>query len=107
MVRHISHRVAVMYLGRLMELAPRKDLFKNPLHPYTQALLSAVPVPNPSVETERQRIILEGDLPSPSNPPLGCPFNTRCPIAEAHCFQEAPLFQEVQERHLVACWLVQ
>ncbi len=107
MVRHISHRVAVMYLGSLMELAPRKELFKSPLHPYTQALLSAVPVPNPSVEMERQRIILEGDLPSPSNPPLGCPFNTRCPLAEAHCFQEAPPFKEVQERHFVACWLVQ
>jgi len=107
MVRHISHRVAVMYLGSLMELAPRKELFKSPLHPYTQALLSAVPVPNPSVEMERQRIILEGDLPSPLNPPLGCPFNTRCPLAEAHCFQEAPPFKEVQERHFVACWLVQ
>jgi oligopeptide transport system ATP-binding protein len=107
MVRHISQRVAVMYLGKLMELAPRDELFNNPLHPYTEALLSAVPVPNPVVEMKRQRIILEGDLPSPSNPPLGCPFNTRCPRAVEQCFQETPQFIEVREQHFAACWLVE
>lgn len=106
MVQHISDRVAVMYLGKFMELAPTKRLFTSPLHPYTKALLSAVPIPDPELESQRQRIILKGDLPSPSAPPLGCPFNTRCPLAEARCFIETPPFREVEQGHFAACWLV-
>ena len=101
MVRHISDRVAVMYLGRLMELAHRRELFQNPLHPYTQALLSAVPVPDP--QRDRKRIVLTGDVPNPANPPRGCPFNTRCPIAENRCFHEVPAWREVGHKHFVAC----
>ena len=106
MVRHISDRMAVMYLGKLMELASGIEISKNPLHPYTKALMSAVPVPDPEVEETRQRIILEGDIPSPANPPKGCNFNTRCPLAEGLCFQEDPEFREVKPRHFVACHLV-
>lgn len=101
MVRHISDRVAVMYLGHLMELAHRHDLFRNPLHPYTQALLSAVPIPDPTAK--RNRIVLTGDVPSPANPPQGCPFNTRCPIAEDSCFEIVPQWREVSSHHFVAC----
>ena len=101
MVRHISDRVAVMYLGRLMELAHRRELFQNPLHPYTQALLSAVPVPDP--QRDRKRIVLTGDVPNPANPPKGCPFNTRCPIAEDRCFHEVPEWREIGHKHFVAC----
>lgn len=103
MVRYISDRVAVMYLGNLMELAPQQELFKNPLHPYTQALLSAVPVPDPAVEETRQRVILEGELPNPANPPKGCNFNSRCPIAVERCFQETPSWREAQPGHWIAC----
>jgi oligopeptide transport system ATP-binding protein len=106
MVRHISDRMAVMYLGKLMELATGIEISANPLHPYTQALMSAVPVPDPEVEETRQRTILEGDIPSPANPPFGCNFNTRCPIAEDICFQEDPEFREVKPKHFVACHLV-
>ena len=107
MVRHICDRVAVMYLGRMMELASRDDLYGEPLHPYTKALLSAVPVPNPEIEATRQRILLKGDLPSPANPPAGCVFNTRCPIAEQRCTVETPAWRELRPKHFVACHLAE
>ena len=105
MIRHISQRVAVMYLGRIMELASRKEVYENPLHPYTQALLSAVPSHDPVIEETRERIILTGDVPSPADPPPGCPFNTRCPIAQGLCSQEVPAWRELRPKHWVACHL--
>jgi len=102
-VRHISDRVAVMYLGKLMELTGRDELYENPLHPYTKALLSAVPIPDPVVEAERERIILSGDVPSPMHPPPGCVFHTRCPIAIDECRQVVPEWRQVSRDHWVAC----
>jgi len=104
-VRHISDRVAVMYLGKIVEMTDRDTLYANPLHPYTQALLSAVPIPDPVVESKRQRIILEGDVPSPANPPRGCRFSTRCSRVMDICRQEEPPFRDLGGEHYVACFL--
>ncbi|MGG2089353.1 oligopeptide/dipeptide ABC transporter ATP-binding protein [Priestia aryabhattai] len=105
MVKHISSRIGVMYLGHLVELTTSSELYQKPLHPYTQALLSAIPIPDPDVEDNRKRIVLKGELPSPMNPPSGCVFNTRCPLAVAACKIQKPEWQEVEENHFVACHL--
>ncbi|GHO67297.1 ABC transporter ATP-binding protein [Ktedonobacter sp. SOSP1-85] len=102
-VKHISDRVAVMYLGRVVELAKSETLYETPLHPYTQALLSAVPVPDPTIESRRKRIILEGDVPSPVNPPSGCNFHPRCWKAQAICREQIPQLEEKQPNHFAAC----
>ena len=102
-VRHISDRVVVMYLGKIMEISPCDELYENPEHPYTRALLSAVPVPDPKVELKRERIILEGDIPSPQNPPAGCVFHSRCPIAVDECSSTTPPLKEVGPGHWAAC----
>ncbi len=104
-VEHVSDRVAVMYLGKMVEMTTREELFRNPLHPYTKALMSAIPIPNPRLK--RQRVILKGDVPSPLNPPRGCRFHPRCPVAVERCSQEEPAFREVSPDHWVACWLVE
>ena len=106
-VRHISNRIGVMYLGSLVELAESYELNKNPLHPYSQTLLSAVPVPDPEVSRSRQRIVLEGDIPSPMNPPTGCRFHTRCPYATDRCKEEVPPFREYEPNHWAACHLLE
>jgi peptide/nickel transport system ATP-binding protein/oligopeptide transport system ATP-binding protein len=104
-VEHISDRVGVMYLGKMVELADRDTLYRDPQHPYTKALMSAIPIPHPNVK--RERTILKGDVPSPLNPPKGCRFHTRCPVAIARCSQEEPEFREVRPGHWVACWLAE
>jgi len=103
MVRHISNRMVVMYLGKIMELADRDAIYLRPLHPYTRALMSAVPIPDPDKASRRERIILQGDIPSPMNPPKGCNFNTRCPLATEICFTTDPEYREFEPDHFVAC----
>jgi oligopeptide transport system ATP-binding protein len=104
-VRHVSDRIAVMYLGKIVELAAYDKIYKTPRHPYTQALISAVPIPDPDIEAKRQRIVLQGDVPSPRNPPSGCRFKTRCAYRYERCEQEPPLRDASGEGHMVACWL--
>lgn len=103
MVKHISDRVAVMYLGKIVELARSEDLYNDPRHPYTRALMSAIPTPDPEVEEKRERIMLSGDLPSPIHLPSGCPFHTRCPMATEKCKVDVPKFMEVKDKHFASC----
>ncbi len=102
-VRHISDRVGVMYLGHMMELAERNEIYVNPVHPYTRALLSAVPIPDPVIDAQRERILLTGEVPSPLNPPTGCVFHPRCPIANDECSQHLPELREVSPNHWASC----
>lgn len=104
MVKHISHRIGVMYLGHMVEMGTANDVYKKPLHPYSKALLSAEPIPDPRTAKKKKRILLEGEIPSPINPPKGCPFNTRCPYAVKECFQQMPATFDVDDRQ-VACYL--
>lgn len=106
MVKYISTRVAVLYLGQLMELAPTNSLFEKPLHPYSQALISSIPIPDPIVERKRERILLAGEIPNPLDPPPGCPFSNRCPFATKECFAVTPPLREVKKNHYAACHLI-
>ena len=106
-VRHISNRIGVMYLGTMVELAESYELNRHPIHPYTKTLLSAVPVPDPKLSRSRQRIVLEGDIPSPMNPPKGCRFHTRCPYATDRCREQVPVFKEYEPEHWAACHLLE
>jgi oligopeptide/dipeptide ABC transporter ATP-binding protein len=103
-VRHISHRVAIMYAGKIVEIADRAQIYENPKHPYTEALLSAVPIPDPAMQKDRHRIMLPGEIPNPVNPPSGCRFHTRCPIVQPRCLGEEPPLEEKEARHRAACW---
>ena len=105
-VQHVSDRVMVMYLGKVVEVATRADIYRNPQHPYTQALLSAVPVPSPDIEAEREVVLLEGEVPSPLNPPTGCPFHPRCPMARTDCRESMPALKQHNAGHKVACHLL-
>ena len=104
LVRHISHRVAIMYAGRLAEIAERSDIYEHPQHPYTEALLSAVPIPDPAIQKDRQRIMLPGEIPNPVSPPSGCRFHSRCPIVQPRCLGEEPPLEEKRPSHRAACW---
>ncbi len=104
-MRHISDRVAVMYLGKIVEITDRKSLYDAPLHPYTKALLSAVPIPDPALEAQRERVVLGGEVPSALNPPTGCVFHPRCPIAVDRCRGEVPELREIRPGHRAACIL--
>lgn len=105
MVKHISHRIAVMYLGKIMEMTDRASIFDDPLHPYTQSLISAVPIPNPKLESQRQPFILKGEPPSPANPPSGCVFHPRCALRVEQCAKVVPEFRQITPGHFVACHL--
>jgi peptide/nickel transport system ATP-binding protein len=104
-VRHISHRIAVMYAGKLVEVADSDEIYEDPKHPYTRALLSAVPIPDPELQRDRHRQVLSGEIPNPVSPPAGCRFHTRCPIAEDRCRTEQPPLEEKTADHVAACWL--
>jgi oligopeptide transport system ATP-binding protein len=107
MVKHISTRIGVMYLGKMVEMAESNELYKKPLHPYTQALLSAIPIPDPEQSEAKERIVLEGEIPSPINPPTGCRFRTRCKYATAKCAEQEPELKDAGGGHMVACHLYQ
>ncbi|HZD79780.1 MAG TPA: ABC transporter ATP-binding protein, partial [Actinomycetota bacterium] len=103
-VRHISHRIAVMYAGKIVEVADSDEIYQDPKHPYTRALLSAVPIPDPALQRDRHRQVLSGEIPNPISPPVGCRFHTRCPMAEERCRTDQPPLEEKSPEHVAACW---